>query len=70
PRRGACASARCVRGAEDDPVLPQSLTDRLGRTFSDLDLAPCPGVGHFPKREEPERAAEEIAAFFERIGWV
>jgi pimeloyl-ACP methyl ester carboxylesterase len=26
------------------------------------------GVGHFPHREDPDRAAAEIAGFFERIG--
>jgi pimeloyl-ACP methyl ester carboxylesterase len=26
-------------------------------------------VGHFPHREDPDRAAAEIAAFFARIGW-
>ncbi|MGU3541298.1 alpha/beta hydrolase, partial [Methylobacterium sp. A54F] len=35
--------------------------------FSDLDLAPFRGVGHFPHREAPEAAAEEIAAFFGRL---
>ena len=44
-------------------------TDRLGETFSDLDLALFPGVGHFPHREDPDRAAAEIAGFFARIGW-
>jgi pimeloyl-ACP methyl ester carboxylesterase len=28
-----------------------------------------PDVGHFPHREDPDRAAAEIAAFFQRIGW-
>jgi pimeloyl-ACP methyl ester carboxylesterase len=27
------------------------------------------GVGHFPHREDPDRAASEIAAFFQRVGW-
>lgn len=27
------------------------------------------GVGHFPHREDPERAAAEIRAFFDRLGW-
>ena len=60
----------CVRWAEYDPIFPYAWTDRLGETFSDLDLAPFPGVGHFPHREDPDRAAEEIAGFFARIGWV
>ncbi|AYO84498.1 alpha/beta fold hydrolase [Methylobacterium brachiatum] len=60
----------CVRWAEHDPIFPYAWTDRLGETFSDLDLAPFPGVGHFPHREDPDRAAAEIAGFFGRIGWV
>ena len=58
----------CVRWAEHDPLFPYSWTDRLGETFADLDLAPFSGVGHFPHREDPDRAAAEIAAFFSRIG--
>jgi pimeloyl-ACP methyl ester carboxylesterase len=38
-------------------------------TFSNLDLAMFSGVGHFPHREDPDRAANEIAAFFTRLGW-
>jgi pimeloyl-ACP methyl ester carboxylesterase len=26
-------------------------------------------VGHFPHREDPDRAAREIAGFFSRLGW-
>ena len=58
----------CVRWAEHDPIFPFAWTDRLGDTFSDVDLAMFSGVGHFPHREDPERAAHEIATFFERIG--
>ena len=72
--RGADARRRsrvptCVRWAEHDPLFPYAWTDRLGETFSNLDLAMFPGVGHFPHREDPDRAAAEIAAFFTRIGW-
>jgi pimeloyl-ACP methyl ester carboxylesterase len=59
----------CVRWAEHDPIFPAAWTDRLGETFPNLDLAIFSGVGHFPHREAPERAATEIAAFFGRIGW-
>jgi pimeloyl-ACP methyl ester carboxylesterase len=59
----------CVRWAEHDPLFPYAWTDRLGETFTDLDLALLPGVGHFPHREDPDRAAAEISAFFGRIGW-
>ncbi|MGA7926831.1 MAG: alpha/beta hydrolase [Candidatus Sulfotelmatobacter sp.] len=59
----------CVRWPEHDPLCPYAWTDRLRETFSNLDLAPFPGVGHFPHRENPDRAAEEVAGFFGRIGW-
>jgi pimeloyl-ACP methyl ester carboxylesterase len=59
----------CVRWAEHDPLFPYAWTDRLGETFAHLDLAMFPDVGHFPHRENPDRAASEIAAFFERIGY-
>ena len=58
----------CVRWAEHDPLFPYAWTDRLGETFSDLDLALFEGVGHFPHREDADRSAAEIAAFFARIG--
>lgn len=59
----------CVRWAEHDPLFPYFWTDRLGDTFADLDLGMFEGVGHFPHREDPDRASAEIAAFFGRIGW-
>jgi pimeloyl-ACP methyl ester carboxylesterase len=59
----------CIRWAEHDPLFPYAWTDRLGETFSSYDLAPFRGVGHFPHREDPDRAAAEIAMFFGRIGW-
>jgi pimeloyl-ACP methyl ester carboxylesterase len=59
----------CVRWPQHDPLCPYSWTDRLCETFADLDLAPFLEVGHFPHREDPDRAATEIAAFFDRLGW-
>lgn len=59
----------CVRWPERDPLFPSSWTDRLQETFPDLDLATFPGVGHFPHREDPDRAAQEVDAFFARLGW-
>ncbi len=61
------ATPTCVRWAEHDPLFPYAWTDRLGETFTTLDLAPFPDVGHFPHREDPDRAGAEIAAFFDRI---
>jgi pimeloyl-ACP methyl ester carboxylesterase len=63
------ATPTCVRWAEHDPLFPYEWTDRLGETFVNLDLALFPDVGHFPHREDPDRAAAEIAGFFGRIGW-
>jgi pimeloyl-ACP methyl ester carboxylesterase len=57
----------CVRWAEHDPLFPYAWTDRLRETFSNLDLAMFSGVGHFPHREDPDRAASEIGAFLEKL---
>jgi pimeloyl-ACP methyl ester carboxylesterase len=58
------ATPTCVRWAEHDPLFPYAWADRLGETFANLDLALFPGVGHFPHREDPDRTAREIDAFF------
>jgi pimeloyl-ACP methyl ester carboxylesterase len=57
----------CVRWAENDPLFPYEWTDRLGETFTNFDCIRFSGVGHFPHREDPDRAASEIAAFFDRV---
>ncbi len=54
----------CVRWGERDPILRIDWADKLRDTFADLDFAPFPGVGHFPHREDPDRAADEIDRFF------
>jgi pimeloyl-ACP methyl ester carboxylesterase len=54
----------CVRWSRHDPLFPYEWTDKLHETFADLDLAPFENVGHFPHRENPDQAAQEIAAFF------
>ena len=58
----------CVRWRHDRCVHANGPVT-LSASFSDLDLAPLPRVGHFPHREDPDRAAVEIAAFFQRLGW-
>ena len=58
----------CLRWPEHDPLFAYDWTDRLGASVSD-HLSLFPGVGHFPHREDPDRAAAEIAAFFQRVGW-
>ena len=69
PRLPPIRVPTAVRWAEHDVLFPTAWTDRLGETFSDLDFSVFPGVGHFPHREDPDRASAEIAAFFARIGW-
>jgi pimeloyl-ACP methyl ester carboxylesterase len=59
----------CVRWQDHDPMFLYEWTDRLGETFTNLDLKPFPNVGHFPHREDPDRAAAEISAFFNRTAW-
>ncbi len=66
PALAKIAAPACVRWG-DSAVLPSAWGDTLGETFAELDFASFPGVGHFPHREDPDRAAAEIARFFERI---
>jgi pimeloyl-ACP methyl ester carboxylesterase len=70
PSLPAIAVPTCIRWAEHDPLFPYAWTDRLGETFADLDLKMFEGVGHFPHREAPDRASDEISTFFSRIGWI
>ncbi len=59
----------CIRWGALDPILKAEWADRLGEFFTDLDFAPFAGTGHFPHREAPDRAADEIDRFFrERLG--
>ncbi|KQP42680.1 alpha/beta hydrolase [Methylobacterium sp. Leaf104] len=67
PRLPPVTLPTCIRWGDSDPLFPFAWTDRLGETFSDLDLAELKGVGHFPHREDPDRAAAEIARFFGRL---
>jgi pimeloyl-ACP methyl ester carboxylesterase len=69
PRLAPIDVPTCIRWAEHDPLFPYAWTDRLGESFTNLDLAVFADVGHFPHREDPERDAGEIAAFFKRVGW-
>lgn len=55
-----------VRWPEHDKLFDPAWTDTLPKFFNHLDLKIFPGVGHFPHREDPDAAAEEIAAFFTR----
>lgn len=50
-----------------DPVLPAAWTDRLAQYFTDLQVEVLPQAGHFVHLEHPDRAAQDIAAFFDRL---
>jgi pimeloyl-ACP methyl ester carboxylesterase len=69
PKLAPIGVPTCVRWAERDALFPFSWTDRLSETFTNLDIALLPSVGHFPHREDPDRAATQMAAFFKKIGW-
>ena len=49
---------------EHDPLFPRAWSDRLGEWFSDVDVRPLDGVGHFTPLEAPEAFA---AAILERV---
>jgi len=48
---------------EYDPLFPRAWSDRLEEFFSDVQLRPVDGVGHFAPVEFPDVIAEEIRAF-------
>ncbi len=50
-----------------DPILKPAWADRLPEFFTNLELSLAPDAGHFVHYETPERAANEIGKFFERI---
>jgi pimeloyl-ACP methyl ester carboxylesterase len=45
---------------EHDPLFPWAWSDRLGEFFSDVELRPLDGAGHFVPREAPDAFAEAI----------
>ena len=44
----------------DDPLFPRAWADRLDRFFSDVELRPLDGVGHFTPLEAPRAFADAI----------
>lgn len=64
PQQPKITVPTCVRWGDKDPNLPYAWADRLHEYFSDLDLQPFTGIGHFPHREAPDRAVEEVVRFF------
>jgi epoxide hydrolase 4 len=57
---------RVFWGAQD-PILKPAWADRLPEFFTQLELSFAPDAGHFVHYETPERAADEIGRFFDRI---
>jgi pimeloyl-ACP methyl ester carboxylesterase len=47
----------------DDPLFPRAWSDRLDRFFSDVELRPLDGVGHFTPLEAPDAFAQAIDEF-------
>jgi pimeloyl-ACP methyl ester carboxylesterase len=45
---------------EHDPLFPRAWSDRLGEFFSDVEVEPLDGVGHFTPVEAPEAVAAAI----------
>lgn len=46
---------------EHDPLFPRAWSDRLGEFFSDVELRPLDGIGHFVPVEAPDAFAGAIA---------
>jgi pimeloyl-ACP methyl ester carboxylesterase len=49
----------------DDPLFPCAWSDRLDRFFSDVQLRPLDGVGHFTPLEAPQAIAGAIDEFLD-----
>ncbi len=49
---------------EGDPILKVRWADRLGDYFSNFELEPAPGAGHFVHYERPDLANARISRFF------
>lgn len=55
-----CAVPVTVLWPEHDPLFPRAWSDRLGEWYSDVDLRPLDGVGHFSPIEAPQAWAAAI----------
>lgn len=53
---------------EQDPWLDVETGEHLGGQFDDVEMIRLPDVGHFPFEDVPERCAEAVLGFYERIG--
>lgn len=55
-----------IHGAEDQCCLPE-LSEGLEPYFCHFERIVLDNVGHFPQREAPDRVADEIGAFLDRL---
>ena len=58
--------ARVLWGGSDK-VLKAEWSDRLGDTFSDVEVTVVPEAGHYLHYERPDLANREMLAFFRRV---
>lgn len=56
-----------VWGDADD-LVGRDMQDMLTARIRGADLVVYPGVGHTPRWEDPNRFANDVAAFVERMG--
>ena len=54
------AAPTTVLWPEHDPLFPRAWSDRLGEFFSDVEVEPLDGVGHFTPVEAPEAFAAAV----------
>jgi pimeloyl-ACP methyl ester carboxylesterase len=54
------AAPTTVLWQEYDPLFPREWSDRVGEWFSDVEIRPLDGVGHFTPLEAPEAFASAI----------
>jgi pimeloyl-ACP methyl ester carboxylesterase len=54
------ATPTTVLWQSDDPLFPREWADRLDRFFSQVELRPLDGVGHFTPLEAPQAFADAI----------
>lgn len=60
PPEQRCAVPVTALWPEHDPLFPRAWSDRLGEWYSDVDLRPIDGVGHFSPVEAPDVWAAAI----------
>lgn len=56
------ATPTVVLWPEHDPLFPRAWSDRVGEFFSDIEVRPLDGVGHFTPLEAPAAFAAAILA--------